>query len=88
MRGWLAYTDGQAIGWFNAGPRRFIEGLFDTPEPLADRIGALACLVVAPTHRGQGVATALLDAACEGLRAEGFEWAEAYPRANAATAAA
>jgi GNAT superfamily N-acetyltransferase len=87
MTGWLAYSRGLAIGWCNAGPRRFIENLFDEPEPLAEQIGAIACFVVAPDFRGQGVATALLDAACDGLRGRGFTWAEAYPR-NAATGAA
>ena len=87
MHGWLAYSEGKSIGWCNAGPRRFVEGLFDEPEPLAERIGAIACFVVAPAYRGQGVATALLAAACSGLRARGFEWAEAYPRADAAIAA-
>ena len=42
MMGWLAYADAgdgkgsQAVGWCNAGPRRFIEGMLDEPEPLAD----------------------------------------------------
>ena len=88
MTGWLAYDGSRAIGWCNAGPRRFIEGLFDEPEPLAERIGAIACFVVAPTHRRRGVANALLGAACDGLRAAGFEWAEGYPRADATSDAA
>lgn len=87
MTGWLAYADAQAIGWCNAGPRRFVEGLFDTPEALAERIGAIACFVVAPAFRGRHVASTLLAAACEGLRERGFEWAEAYPRADASGAA-
>jgi GNAT superfamily N-acetyltransferase len=87
MTGWLAYASGLAIGWCNAGPRRFIEGLFDAPEPLADRIGAISCFVIAPSFRGQGVATRLLAAACDGLRERGFDWAEAYPRTGAAGAA-
>ena len=86
MTGWLAYADGLAIGWCNAGPRRFIEGLFDVPEPLADRIGAISCFVVAPAFRGQRVATRLLDAACTGLRERGIDWAEAYPRAESDSA--
>ena len=87
MTGWLAYANGLAIGWCNAGPRHFIEGLFDKPEPLADRIGAISCFVIAPSFRGQGVATRLLAAACDGLRERGFDWAEAYPRTGAASAA-
>jgi len=86
MTGWLAYSNGLAIGWCNAGPRRFIEGLFDAPEPIADRIGAISCFVVAPAFRGQRVATRLLNAACDGLRERGFEWAEAYPRADSDSA--
>ena len=80
MTGWLAYANGAAIGWCNAGARRHIEGLFDEPEPLADRIGAISCFVIAPMFRGQGVARRLLAAACSGLAERGFEWAEAYPR--------
>ena len=87
MQGWLAYADGQAIGWCNAGPRRLVEGLFDEPEPLTERIGAIACFVIAPAFRGQGLATALLGTVCDGLRERGFEWAEAYPRSDAAHAA-
>ena len=88
MMGWLAYADGQAVGWCNAGPRRFIEGMFDDPEPLSAQIGAIACFVVAPDVRGRGVARALLNAACEGLRRQGFEWAEAYPRRDVTSAGA
>ena len=87
MTAWLAYAQGLAIGRCNAGPRRFIEGLFDAPDPLAERIGAIACFVVAPGFRGRGVATALLGAACDGLRERAFESAEAYPRGDAADAA-
>ena len=87
MQGWLAYAQGQAIAWCNAGPRRFVEGLFDEPEPLTERIGAIACFVIAPAFRGQGPARALLDRACDGLHEHGFEWAEAYPRSDAANAA-
>jgi GNAT superfamily N-acetyltransferase len=84
MTGWLAYAGDDAIGWCNAGPRRFVEGLFDEPEPLAERIGAIACFVIAPAFRGRRIATDLLAAACEGLRERGFEWAEAYPREGTA----
>ena len=79
----MAYAEALAIGWCNAGPRRFIESLFDTPEPLADHTGTIACFVIAPAFQGQRIATALQGAACDGLRERGFEWAEAYPRAEA-----
>ena len=91
MTGWLAYAghdaDALVVAWCNAGPRRFIDGLFDAPEPLAEQIGAVACFVVAPAWRGRGVARSLLDAACEGFRASGLIWAEGYPQCEANGAA-
>jgi GNAT superfamily N-acetyltransferase len=89
MSGWLAYADGQVIGWCNAGPRSAAIGLVDTPDPPADRVATIACFVIAPPWRGRGVARALLAAACHGLAARGFEWVEAYPlRDERASAAA
>ena len=49
-------------------------------DPDADRLGQITCFVVAPAHRRSGVARALLDAACEGLRAQGLAIAEAAPK--------
>src|SRR5207248_11770955 len=42
-------------------------------------VGWLACFVIAAPYRHHGVATALLDAALERLRARGVRVAEAYP---------
>jgi GNAT superfamily N-acetyltransferase len=38
------------------------------------------CFLVAPNARGQGIAKALLDAASDGLRAQGLKRLEANPR--------
>ena len=38
-----------------------------------------ACFIVAPEHRGKGIATALLRAACEGFQADGYQYVEGYP---------
>ena len=87
MQGWLAYADGRPIGWCNAGPRPLIDGLFGEADPEGGRIGAIACFVIAPPWRRKGVASALLNAACEGFAARGLEWAEAYPLTGEQTAA-
>lgn len=83
MQGYLAYRDGKAIGWCNAAPRTMMEAFADEPDPDASRIGQITCFVVAKPHRRSGVATSLLHAACEGLKAQGLTIAEASPPAEA-----
>ena len=85
-QGYLAYQGDAVVGWCNAAPRRLYPML--DPEPDAATIGSIFCFIVAPTHRGQGIAKALLSAACEGLRAQGMRIAEAKPVKDAKSAAA
>ncbi|MEZ5066295.1 MAG: GNAT family N-acetyltransferase [bacterium] len=80
MQGLLAYEDGRVIGWCNAAPRPLLHALDEEPIADADTTGTIVCFLVSPAARGRGVATALLDAACEGLRAQGLRTVEANPR--------
>jgi len=80
----LAFFDGYA---FNAAPRRMLHALDAEPLLDADCIGCILCFLVSPSARGQGIARVLLEAACEGLRAQGLRYAEANPRPNARTCA-
>lgn len=84
MRGYLAYREGRPVGWCNAAPRPMMKVFDDEPDPQADRIGQVTCFVVAAPHRGTGVATALLQAACEGFRSQGLDLVEAtaFPAAK------
>jgi GNAT superfamily N-acetyltransferase len=87
MQGYLAKSAGKPVGWCSAGPRRLFHALDTEPTPDAETVGAIMCFLVAPEHRGKGIARLLLDAACEGLRAQGLEIAEANPRPSASSAA-
>jgi len=82
QQGLLAYVDGRVVGWCNAdvrdryaAPRGYAKGF----EGDGTRIGAILCFVVAAPHRRRGVASALLDAACDRFRRLGLATAEAYP---------
>jgi ribosomal protein S18 acetylase RimI-like enzyme len=86
--GYLAYVNGEVVGWCNAAPRRMFPMLQDEPAPDEAQTGTIFCFIVAPAFRGKGVATALLDAACAGLAAQGLRVVEARPVRNATTAAA
>jgi len=44
-----------------------------------ERVGSIVCFVIASSHRGQGVASHLLNAACNKFAQKGLEYAEAYP---------
>jgi GNAT superfamily N-acetyltransferase len=85
--GVLAYEGAEVIGWCHAGPWALYPMLHDEPQPDSDTLGVVFCFVVAPAHRGRGVATALLGAACEMLRDQGMTAVQAKPMKSAATAA-
>ncbi len=87
MHGYLAYVEEKVVvGWCHAAPRAAIATLphyQGIQVAAADQGGAILCFVVAKDHRHQGIARALLDAACAGFRQQGFTYAEAYPRPQA-----
>ena len=85
MEGYLAYIGGKPAGWCHAAPRKLIDAFAHDPDPDADRIGQITCFVVARPFRRQGVATALLRAACSDMKSQGFTIAEASPQADADT---
>lgn len=86
--GVLAFTDEDAKGWLQIGPRA------DAPQwnkpkrvsaPLEPRdaedtgVWAATCFFVRPSHRGQGVTDALLDAGIEFAKKSGARLIEACP---------
>lgn len=83
MQGLLAYREGQVVGWCNAAPRALLHALDAEPVATPERVGTILCFLVAPSARGQGVATALLNAACEYLMRQGLQSVEANPRPSA-----
>lgn len=82
--GVIAEAGGRVIGWCHAGPWQAATIMDEAPEPLAAQLGAITCFVVAPAWRGRGVATALLDAACAMLRAQGCVAVDAWARPDGA----
>lgn len=88
MRGLLAYRDGKPVGWCNAAPRPMLAALAAEHDPDAERIGTITCFIVSRPHRRSGVATALLQRACDELRDQGMAIVEAMPRGDASTDAA
>ena len=81
----LAYVDGKAAGWCNYGETTRLNGVmhrFGLNVAEQQGVGSLACFVIAAPYRRHGVASALLEAALDRLRARGVRVAEAYPARN------
>ena len=90
MHGFLAYDNGKPVGWCNAAPRSSYPGVqwLMSPGPEKyEKVGSIVCFVIGSTHRKQGVASQLLNAACNKFAQKGLEYAEAYPVKKPASAA-
>lgn len=80
--GLIAYRDGQPVGWVSLGPRDDYPRLQHSRvlAPLDERpVWSIVCFVVSRRARGQGIATALLDAAIAYATEHGATLLEAYP---------
>lgn len=75
MDGYLAYQDGKVVGWTAAGASKLFPALPDADDKLA----RVLCFVIHPDHRGEGVATGLLEHAVKDLAERGFAAVEAAP---------
>ncbi len=88
--GLVARVEGEPriVGWMKLAPRRSLVKLLarvpsrglDEPERPAAETLAIACFLVDPSLRTQGVARALVDGALRIAPTLGAKWVEAYPR--------
>jgi GNAT superfamily N-acetyltransferase len=85
-RGLLAVEEGMALGWIKLAPRDALPKLRNQGPYRAldlgpaDGVWVIACLLVHPAHRHQGVARALVLAAIDYVREQHGRALEAYPR--------
>lgn len=88
LQGYLAYSDGNVIGWCNANNRNDCLHCYGWKNHIAnknidkktkEKIKSVFCFTVAPEMRGKGVATALLEKVIEDARIDGYDYIEAYP---------
>lgn len=78
----LAYDGDEPVGWCNYGESTRLGGVmrrFGLDAAEHDGVGSVACFVISAQYRGHGVASKMLEAAVERLRARGLRAVEAYP---------
>ena len=86
LTGYLAYEDGEAVGWCSAGDRNACRPCFgvrwiiggELPET-EEKAVSVFCFEVRPEWRGRHVSTALLERVEADARASGCAFLEAYP---------
>lgn len=82
IHGFLAYDNGKPVGWCNASNRNsypILHHLLGPGPDTYEKVGSVVCFVVGASHRGKGVASQLLNAACNKFAQDGLRYAEAYP---------
>lgn len=83
MKGFLAYSDGQPIGWCNVNSKENYSYIIfkDAPNE-RKKIVAVVCFLIAPNYRKRGIARLLLKEACEYYKINKYDYMEAYPIKN------
>lgn len=82
VQGVLAYDGGMPVGWATFGPRTSFPRLQRSPSLACDDpslVWSIPCFFVRSSHRGRGVARALLGAALGEMRRLGVRLVEGYP---------
>lgn len=85
MNGYLAYLDGEPVGWVNSNDRKNLARLCANMElPEGDKILSVVCFTVSPKHRRLGIARSLLESVIQGAAGR-YDYIEAYPIKNGFT---
>jgi ribosomal protein S18 acetylase RimI-like enzyme len=82
LRGYIAYSQGQMVGWCNVNDRNHYQRLlkicgFDKTG--ADEVASIVCFVTSPKHRRKGVARQLLRRVINDYLSMNYNYLEAYP---------
>lgn len=89
IQGYLAYCEGQVVGWCNANTksdclkcfcwRRFMVTMSAEESTPDIQIKSVFCFLVSPDFRRKGITKMLLECVCRDAARDGFDYVEAYP---------
>ena len=90
IQGYLAYYNGQAVGWCNANTKsdcmyciswlRFMQSLNVVEPDSNSKVKSIFCFVIKPEMQRKGIATQLLERVCNDAISDGFDVVEVYPK--------
>lgn len=84
LQGYLAYCEGEVVGWCNVNDKSNYEKITARKELWTDddnckKIKSIMCFNVAVNMRKKGIATRLLKRICDDSLVENYDIVEAYP---------
>ncbi len=82
IQGYLVYRDQEVIGWCQAKDKTGYRYLGANIPPATEKAGeviGISCLVIQEGHRGQGIASVLMEYIANDARNRGYQRLEAYP---------
>lgn len=77
--GLVGYLDGRAVAWVSVAPRETYRDLGSDVGDDGPGAWAIVCLYIRRSHRGEGFANEMIDAATQHACAAGARLIEAYP---------
>ncbi|AHF08430.1 GNAT family N-acetyltransferase [Desulfitobacterium metallireducens] len=90
MKGYLAYLDGEPVGWCNVNDKNNYSRLLLNKElwdGAEEKICSIVCFVISPEYRRKGVASQILNVICNDYSNKGYKYIEAYPKKGELTSA-
>lgn len=85
MKGYLAYSNGNVVGWCNVNNRlnfQLLTKTFDLVDPEHEKICSIVCFLVHPDFRRRGLLQQILDRIIADYSDLNYEYIEAYPRSG------
>lgn len=90
MQGYLAYFEGEIVGWCNVNDRenyRYLTEIFReigyrTEDPADARVKSVFCFLIAPEFRGKEIGQRLLERICQDAERDGYTYVDGYPFAD------
>lgn len=85
LRGYLAYVNGDVVGWCNANDRSSFEKLNFNASPKLwlnyneEAVKSIICFTIAPNMRRKGLTGLMLKEVIRHSVSEGYDYIEAYP---------
>jgi len=82
MKGYMAFSNGNAVGWCNANNRNNYQRLlkyYDLIDNPDDNVCSIVCFLINPEYRRKGIARSIIEKISSDYISKDYDYLEAYP---------